>query len=370
MLSVEEKMKQRLAERQQAGLLRVLPPPLEGLTDFCSNDYLGLARNLSQPTHPIAGATGSRLISGNTKAAEELEKIIAQFHGAEAALLFPSGYLANIGLLPAICSRHDTIIYDKLLHASLRDGIGLSPGKAYSFAHNDLADLEKKLQRAAGEKWVVVESVYSMDGDQAPLTAMADICQRYQANLIVDEAHGTGVVGRRGEGLVAALGLESAVWARIHTFGKAMGSHGAAILGSTVLKDFLINFARSFIYTTALPPATIAHLAAGYQTLQEVDVVAKLRARVTYFVQACPANVRKRLIASTTPVQAVLCPGNEAVQHLANYLQIQKIAILPIRYPTVPQGEERIRICLHTFNTNEEIDRLLACLDSYFSDNS
>ena len=234
MLSVEEKMKQRLAERQQAGLLRVLPPPLDGLTDFCSNDYLGLAHSLEQPSTQFAGATGSRLISGNTTAAEELEMTIAQFHGAEAALLFPSGYTANIGLLPAISTRHDTIIYDKLLHASLRDGIGLSQSKAYSFAHNDLTDLERKLQIAKGEKWVVVESVYSMDGDQAPLEAMAQLCESYDANLIVDEAHGTGVLGQRGEGLVSALGLENKVWARVHTFGKAMGSHGAAVLGSKV----------------------------------------------------------------------------------------------------------------------------------------
>ena len=368
MFSVEEKMQQKLAKRQQAGLMRVLPPPMPGRIDFCSNDYLGLAQELVYPASPIAGATGSRLISGNTEEAEALEQLVADFHRAEAALLFPSGYSANIGLLPAISDRHDTIVYDKLLHASLRDGIGLSQAKAYSFAHNDLEDLERKLERATGAKWVVVESVYSMDGDQAPLAEMANICQAYQAHLIVDEAHGTGVVGKKGEGLVAALDLEDQVWARIHTFGKAIGSHGAVVLGSQLLKNYLINFARSFIYTTALPPATVAHITEAYKTLQTSNFVDQLHERVAYFLQNCPPGIRDRLISSTTPIQAVLCPGNEAVQQLAKHLQEQKMAILPIRYPTVPKGQERIRICLHTFNTNEEIDQLLACLDNYFGD--
>ena len=367
MFSAEENMRQQLVERQQSGLLRRLPSPLQNRIDFCSNDYLGFACELSYPTNPIAGATGSRLISGNTAEAEALEQLLADFHGAEAALLFPSGYSANIGLIPAISDRHDTIIYDKLLHASLRDGIGLSQAKAYSFAHNDVADLDKKLSRASGKKWVIIESVYSMDGDQAPLEKMVETCQKYGAYLIVDEAHGTGVIGEEGEGLVSALGLEKEVWARVHTFGKAIGSHGAAVLGSQLLKDYLINFARSFIYTTALPPATIAHITEAYHSLQNTDRVDQLRERVAYFLQQCPEAIQQRLIPSTTPIQAVLCPGNEAVRQLADHLQERNMAVLPIRYPTVPKGEERIRICLHTFNTNEEIDQLLACLNGYFS---
>ena len=366
MQTLAQRMKKALVERQQAGLLRQLPPPITGQIDFCSNDYLGLARTLTPPTTG-AGGTGSRLISGNTDAAVRLETKLAAYHKTEAALLFPSGYAANIGLIPAVTSRQDTIIYDRLLHASLRDGISLSQARALGFQHNDLADLEKKLSKAEGEKWVIIESVYSMDGDQPPLEKMVGICQKHQAHIIIDEAHGTGVLGKQGEGLVSALGLEAAVWARVHTFGKAIGGHGAVVLGSQLLKEYLVNFARSFIYTTALPPASITHIEQAYDLLQSTDLTDRLRERIAYIHKGCPDSLRARLIPSSTPIQAVLCPGNTAVQELAQHLQAKKMAVLPIRYPTVPQGEERIRICLHTFNTNEEIDQLLASLEKYFN---
>lgn len=366
MSSIQDKMEQALREREMAGLRRQLPTPIDGQVDFCSNDYLGLAQHLPALQELKVGATGSRLISGNSAQAEELEAQIAAFHGAEAALLFPSGYSANIGLLPAVVSRKDTIVYDKLLHASLRDGIKLTQARALGFTHNDVADLAKKLAAAQGEKWVIVESVYSMDGDEAPLREMATLCQEFGAHLIVDEAHGTGVVGAHGEGGVSALGLEEEVWARVHTFGKAVGSHGAAVVGSSLLKEYLINFARSFIYTTSLPPISLAHIKGAYDQMQHTTIVKKLHQKVQYFLKNCPGNVRERLIPSRTPIQAVLCPGNDAVREIAKHLQDKKIAVLPIRYPTVPQGEERLRICLHTYNTNEEIDQLLGLLNEYF----
>lgn len=362
MSSFLQKMQAALDARQAQGLLRQLPAPIGERIDFCSNDYLGFARNLAVDANTSGGATGSRLISGNSELAEALEQQIATFHGAEAALLFPSGYAANIGLLPAVAGRGDTIVYDKLLHASLRDGIRLSPAKALGFAHNDLTDLVKKLQSAEGQIFIVVESVYSMDGDQAPLAAIVDICQLYGALLIVDEAHGTGVIGKRGEGLVGALGLENQVWARVHTFGKAIGSHGAAIVGSSLLKGYLLNFARSFIYATALPTHTLLSIQAAYDALATETEVARLNDRVSYFLANCPPSLRPSLIPSTTPIQAVISPGNTQVMQLAEYLQQNNFAILPIRYPTVPQGEERLRICLHSFNTNEEIDKLLDVL--------
>jgi len=360
-------MRRALEKRRQAGLLRALPEPIDGKLDFCSNDYLGLARSVPDYSEQSPGATGSRLISGNSSLAEEAEQLIAAFHKAEAALLFPSGYSANIGLLPAVVSRQDTIVYDKLLHASLRDGIKLTQARAFGFAHNDINDLAKKLAIAEGEKWVIVESVYSMDGDQAPLVDMASLCKEFGANLIVDEAHGTGVIGDRGEGLVCALGLEDLVWARIHTFGKAVGGHGAAVLGSQLLKDYLVNFARSFIYTTAIPPVSLVHISLAYGRMAETDIVKVLHERVQYFLKQCPDSVRKQLIPSTTPIQAVLCPGNTEVQALAHYLQDAGMAVLPIRYPTVPRGQERLRICLHTFNTNEEIDQILLALSDFFT---
>lgn len=367
MSSFHQKMQDALDAREAQGLLRKLPLPIGERIDFCSNDYLGFARTLAVDANTSGGATGSRLISGNSELAETLEEQIATFHGAEAALLFPSGYAANIGLLPAVAGRGDTIVYDKLLHASLRDGIRLSRAKALGFAHNDLTDLTKKLQAGEGQVFVVVESVYSMDGDQAPLAAIADICQQYDALLIVDEAHGTGVIGQRGEGLVVALGLENQVWARVHTFGKAIGSHGAVIVGSPLLKSYLLNFARSFIYATALPTHTLLSIQAAYDALATGDEVARLQDRVGYFLANCPTHLQRALIPSTTPIQAVICPGNMQVMQLAAHLQQNNIAILPIRYPTVPQGEERLRICLHSFNTNEEIDKLLEVLAAFMS---
>lgn len=362
MSSFLQKMQDALDTRQAQGLLRQLPAPIGERIDFCSNDYLGFARTLKVNTDTSGGATGSRLISGNSALAEALEQQIADFHGAEAALLFPSGYAANIGLLPAVAERGDTIIYDKLIHASLRDGIRLSRAKALSFAHNDLTDLIKKLQNPEGQTFVVIESVYSMDGDQAPLADIVNICQQHDALLIVDEAHGTGVIGKKGEGLVGSLGLEDQVWARVHTFGKAVGSHGAAIVGSQLLKSYLLNFARSFIYATALPDHTLLSIQAAYSALELGEEVAVLQERVRYFLTNCPPGLRKVLIPSATPIQALICPGNTQVMKLATHLQENNFAILPIRYPTVPQGSERIRICLHSFNTNEEIDQLLNVL--------
>lgn len=363
MTSFQQKMQAALSERKATGLLRKIPSPIGGRIDFCSNDYLGFARNLNVDISTGGGATGSRLISGNSPLAEALELEIATYHKAEAALLFPSGYAANIGLLPAVARRGDTIIYDKLLHASLRDGMRLSHAKTLGFAHNDLEDLARKLQLAEGQAFVVVESVYSMDGDQAPLTEMVLLCEKENALLIVDEAHGTGVLGKKGEGLVNAQGLQDRIFARVHTFGKAIGSHGAVVLGSQVLKDYLVNFARSFIYATALPEHTLLSIQAAYQAMATGKEVTQLQERIRYFLHNCSPRVRQRLVPSTTPIQAFICSGNKQVLELASVLQANNFAILAIRYPTVPQGEERIRICLHVFNTEQEIDQLLACLE-------
>lgn len=365
MLSIESKMKAELAARYAQALLRKIPEPIGDRVDFCSNDYLGFAQTISVSHTVCGGATGSRLISGNSNLAEELEQEIASFHKAEAALLFTSGYTANIGLLPAVAGRNDTIIYDKLLHASLRDGIQLSKAAAFGFKHNDVADLALKLAKAKGEKFVVVESVYSMDGDEAPLLEIANLCKQEGALLIVDEAHGTGVCGEKGEGLVQALGLEKLVWARIHTFGKAIGNHGAAVVGSCLLKDYLINYARSFIYTTSLPHHSLLSIRAAYRALQSGDAVKQLNARIHYFLSHCSLRIREKLLPSTSPIQAVLCPGNLEVNELAKALRTANFAVLPIRYPTVPKGRERIRICLHLFNTEEEIHQLLVCLENH-----
>jgi len=250
----------------------------------------------------------------------------------------------------------------------MRDGMRLSLAQAYGFAHNDLGELEKRLRAAregderAGAKtvFVVTESVFSMDGDMAPLREMAALCRQYAAQLIVDEAHATGVVGARGEGLVQELGLAAECFARVHTFGKALGCHGAAVVGSVLLRDFLINFSRSFIYTTALPPASVRAIARAYALLPQLDAQReRLRQLIDRFRQT-PIGWER--LDSRTPIQVVIVPGNAAVKALAERLQTAGLDVRPILSPTVEKGKERLRIVLHAFNTPEEIDRLTGVL--------
>ena len=348
---------------------------------MCSNDYLGIATNgLIEKTLAQAGllgeaiadtmghtrtairhgSGGSRLLAGNYPLIEAVERELAQFHAAAAGLIFNSGYDANLGLLSCIAQRGDTVLYDHLSHASIRDGIRLSFARAFSFGHNDLKDLEKRLQAGQGTIFVVTESVFSMDGDQAPLREMADICERYGAHLIVDEAHATGVIGEKGEGLVQALRLEKACFARVHTFGKAVGCHGAIIVGSHRLRDYLINFCRSFIYTTALPESSVLAIRMAYQLFPAMHAErAHLQALIGKLQDA---NLAFEKLKSRTPIQGVVAPGNEMIKALADRVQSAGLDIRPILYPTVPKGSERLRIVLHAYNTMEEMDRLIELL--------
>lgn len=339
------------------------------LIDFCSNDYLSLARSLelqaivkkASKDQPL-GATGSRLLSGHYALLDTLEEKIAQFHQAEAALVFNSGYNANLGLISAIPRRSDLILYDELIHASIHDGIRLSAASSLSFAHNDLEALETLLMDNPQKTiFVLVESIYSMDGDAAPLISIQQLCQKYEANLIVDEAHSTGIYGHKGEGLCVELGIEKEVFARIHTFGKAIGTHGAAVLGSQLLKDYLINYARSLIYTTALSPHSTQSTLAAYQFLEKKGsfYIKELRERIVYFQQQILNQNKYVYINSSSPIQGLIVPGNETVSQLCDSLQKEGYDVRPIRSPTVPVGKERIRICLHRHNSLEEIQKLV-----------
>ncbi len=357
-------MLKKLLERKQLDAYRQLKQAA-GTRDFCSNDYLGITRNqliekylAGHPDRLLpAGSTGSRLLTGNYPLIEKTEKSIADFHEAPCGLLFNSGYDANTGLLSAVPQRGDTIVYDYLIHASLRDGIRLSNAQSYSFQHNNTDDLKKKLKAATGNLFVVTESVFSMDGDLAPLKKIAALCARFEANLIVDEAHATGVIGEQGGGLVQELGLQEACFARIHTFGKACGAHGAVVLGSETLKCFLVNFCRPFMYTTALPPMSVAAIEAAYQIFPYLDEERRhLEQLITLFQSA---TLPYRLLISRTPVQGIIIPGNSEVKAVAAQLQNKGWDIRPILYPTVPRGEERLRIVLHAFNTADEVQELL-----------
>lgn len=360
---------QQLAQRQEQHAFRQLRLPAPGAVDFCSNDYLGLAQSaaMQEGVHALLqarpymhGSTGSRLLAGNYAWIEEAEGMLAAFHQSGAGLIYNSGYDANLGLFSAVPQKGDTIIYDQLIHASIRDGIRLSKAQAFSFLHNEVDDLQKKLQHATGNIFVAVESVYSMDGDMAPLKEIAAICEQYGAHLIVDEAHATGVIGAKGEGLVQHFQLQDACFARVHTFGKAVGCHGAVVLGSPHLRDFLINFSRSFIYTTALPSTAIAAIVASYELFPYMHTAREhLTALITHFRNGVAGL---STLYSETPIQVVLTPGNEATRTLAAGLQAAGLDVRPILHPTVPKGKERLRIVLHSFNTMEEVDRLITAL--------
>lgn len=365
---VEQYLTDKLNERILAGNLRELKT-YKNRVDLFSNDYLGLAKNglLTETQHAASlvhytGSTGSRLLSGNSIAAEALETTIATFHQAEAALLFNSGYDANMGLISCITNRHTTILYDELCHASIIDGIRLSQcNRKYKFVHNDMNELEDQLKKYKdpGPIIVITESVFSMDGDTAPLADMVTLCEAHNAQLIVDEAHATGVFGTQGNGLVCALGLQQRVFARVHTFGKALGCHGAVVVGSSVLKQYLINFARTFIYTTALPGHSVFTASLAYQYLANTSFTNEpLHELIAYF----KGHIRKvngeGWKDSSSAIQALVAGGNDNSRRLATKLQEAGLQVNPILHPTVPLGEERLRICLHSFNTKEQIDLL------------
>ncbi len=360
----EEFLRKRLGEREEQGNLRRLPAEQKGLIDFCSNDYLGLARSGKlmeemEGGNLPAGSTGSRLLTGNYALIEEAEQEIARFHQARSGLVFSSGYDANLGLLSSVPQRGDTVLYDYLSHASLRDGIRLSFAASASFRHNDLDDLENKLRKAAGNRFVVTESVFSMDGDLCPLRDMVGLCEKYGANLVVDEAHATGVIGDRGEGLAQAHQLQDRVFARIHTFGKACGLHGAIVLGSTELTRYLVNFARPFIYSTAPPPVLMSQVRMGYRIFPQMQ---EERRRLREHVQHFRLAGIRGAVGGESPIQAIVVPGNQRAKQVAGAIREQGVNLRPILYPTVPRGLERLRVVLHAFNTDAERDLLLNLL--------
>lgn len=365
-----------LHKRKAQNALRLLGTNNQ-LIDFCSNDYIGFAR--SEILHkaiekecgllntPSNGSGGSRLLTGNTSYAEIVEKKIAHFHHTEVGLIYNSGYDANIGLFSALGQKESTIIYDELIHASVHDGIRLSRASSYPFKHNDLEHLETRLKIASSITYVAVESIYSMDGDTAPLTEIAALCEKYNANLIVDEAHATGVTPNKGKGLVQLLNIETKVFARIHTFGKALGCHGAIVIGSNLLRDFLINFSRSFIYTTALPLKSLIAINEAYQLLEHSErLINTLNENIIYFKNCISENKQIPLIKSNSPIQCIIVNGNEEVKALSTLLLKNKFDVRPILSPTVPKGVERLRICVHAYNTTAEINNLVRCISEAF----
>ncbi len=368
------KFYEKLIARQRAGTLRSLPVPTEGI-DFYSNDYLGLSRN-ADLQRAIAkeisdnslshGSTGSRLLSGNSSYAMNLEKTLAAYFQSESALLFNSGYDANAGLIQALSSRDDIILYDELIHASIRDGITLSRARGWSFRHNDMEHLENRLKLAREKDpaniFIFSESIYSMDGDTAPLSELSALCTRYAAQCILDEAHAGGVYG---EGLAVRAGLQNHFLARIITFGKAWGAHGAVVLASDALIQLLANFARPLIYSTALPPSSLAAIRIAVSwahTPLFSREVNRLKENISFFVNERQRTGSERWLQSSTAIQSFVTGNVSAARTLAEKLNAAGFLVRPILSPTVPEGTERLRIVLHSLNTRDEIGKLLSSI--------
>ena len=368
-----EKLSRKLQQRLQDGNLRSLPKP-GGLVDFSSNDYLGFARLSGEPeaTKHAAGSGGSRLISGNHPIYDQLETRVASFHLAEAALIFNSGYDANLGVLSALPQRTDYVFYDASVHASIRDGLSLSPARKYGFPHNDLTALADKVSRVFEngrpvntEVYLVTESVFSMEGDGPDLGALLEFCRTQKIRLILDEAHAIGVLGPEGRGLAVERAVQDEIFARIVTFGKALGAHGAAVLGSPKLKEYLVNFSRSLIYTTAMPPVNLQHILNAYDRMAGT-AGNRERQRLNHILSEFETRAKGLGIHDSFTGRAAirhLWVGDSArAAHLSKLLADSGYDIRAIRPPTVPPGSACLRICLHSFNTSEEIQAILSIL--------
>ncbi len=363
-------MTKRLSERELRGNLRHLRTR-EGCIDFTSNDYLGLARSgqlHSAITEKITalqtcvhGSTGSRLLTGHSVLFEQVEKKIAHFHRSEGALLYNSGYTASIGLLDALLQPGDCVVHDVHIHASFQDGIRLSKARKIPFRHNDTQHLENRLKTLDREQrvFVCVESVYSLDGSIAPLEAILKLCLKHQAQLVVDEAHAIGILGTHGEGLVSQLNLESLVCARVCTYGKAFGVHGAAIVGSNLLRKYLINFSRPFCYTTAMPIHNVIAIDCAYDIITNAEVERERLISLIAYFHALVEGSNIPVVKSSTPIQGVLIPGNERVKAVSVRLAASGFDVRAVMSPTVKRGSEILRLCLHSFNRPEDVERLV-----------
>ncbi|MCT2409876.1 aminotransferase class I/II-fold pyridoxal phosphate-dependent enzyme [Chryseobacterium antibioticum] len=363
-----KKFQEALDKRKETGILRTLKPKFVGI-DFYSNDYLGLAGNKELQLHLLlkvqenpqllSGSSGSRLISGNTNTATETENYIAEQHQYPAALLFSSGYNANLALFSTLPDRHDTIIVDEQIHRSVHDACRMSHAKKLKFRHNDLEDLESILRKQTKPSYIAIESLYSMDGDLAPLQEIAALAKKYDTALIVDEAHAFGVFGY---GLVEKYQLQKDVFAAVITYGKALGAHGAAVLCDETVKSYLVNFASSFIYTTAAQDFSWIAIKWGYEFLKlKPELSKKLHQNIEIFRNQ---NIETPS-SEISPIQAVLVPDNQQLKNLQNTLYDNGFLTYPVHSPTVKTGTERLRICLHSFNTKEDIVALTRIIKEF-----
>lgn len=367
-----------LEQRKRSGLYRVRRQisgpqrPLllsdgKPLLSFCSNDYLGMASRPelsgvaaeSLRSNGLGGAA-SHLICGHHDAHHQLEQRLADFTRRSAALFFSTGYMANLGVLSALVGRGDTIFSDRLNHASIIDGCILSRAKVRRYPHGDIEALEAMLSQTGGHKLVVTDGVFSMDGDIAPLAELARLCRAHDALLVVDDAHGIGVLGPEGRGSVAELGLsEEDVPVLIGTLGKAVGTSGAFVAGPEILMDYLVQKARTYIYTTAMPPAIASATCASLDLIQqEQHRRDHLQALIAAFRKGA-SELGYKLMPSRTPIQPIMVGDNWTALALSQALEGLGLLVTAIRPPTVPEGEARLRVTLSAAHTRDDVQQLL-----------
>lgn len=376
-LSLFSGLQKELIQRKADGLLRqrrlLDSPQAEHIIandthflSFCSNDYLGLANcpELIAAMQKAAGDSGvgsgaSNLITGHHRFHDALEKQLAKFVEMPAALLFSTGYMANIGVIGALMGRHDAIFADKLNHACLNEGAYLSRAAFHRFAHNDVIALEKLLKEStANHKLIAADAVFSMDGDIAPLAEYLALCEKYDAYLYIDDAHGFGVLGEHGKGSLSHLKLKSPRIIMMATLGKAAGVAGAFVAGEQVVIDYLIQKANSYVYSTPAPPALSATLSAAVTLIENGN---DLRAHLRILISVLKANLDLKdwqLLPSDTAVQPLVIGGNREALALSEHLQAQGILVPAIRPPTVPMNTARLRISLSAAHSVDDVLRL------------
>jgi len=354
---------------EQDGLLRSLRAP--GGVDLSSNDYLGLASHPHLKKQMMAaiardgvGSTGSRLLRGERAGFAAIERRFAGFKGTQRSLYFSSGYLANLAVLTTFSEREDLILSDERNHASLIDGIRLSPARREIFPHNDVAAVRRVLEQTSGsgQRFVVVESLFSMDGDEAPLKAYAELCRASGAHLVVDEAHAVGIYGSKGSGLIEQHGIDADVFLSVNTAGKALGVSGAFVAGPAWAIDYLVQRARPFIFSTAPPPSVAAALDAS------LDIIESEPQRRSALLERALA-LRLRLAAAgvtlpngSSPIVPVLLGENDRATAVAEALQADGFDVRAIRPPTVPPGTARLRIAVNLTLTGELIEQFVSSL--------
>ncbi len=337
---------------------------------FCSNDYLGLANHpqliaaLQQGAalHGV-GAGAAHLVSGHTRVHHQLEIALAVFASKPAALLFSTGYMANLGVVQALVGKGDTVYADKLNHASLNDAMQLSRAKVQRYRHNDMAQLAQLLEKTkSGRKLIITDAVFSMDGDLAPLPELLALCEQHDAWLLVDDAHGFGVLGELGRGSLAHFGISSPRIIYMATLGKAAGVFGAFVAAELVVIDTLINYARSYVYTTATPPALASAVLASLQLIEQGEDLRAHLQRLIAQLRSGLHDLRWSLMSSTTAIQPLLIGDNPAALNLSNALRERGIWVAVIRPPTVPQGTARLRITLSAAHSAIDVTRLIEAL--------